>query len=148
MINGLPSLAEIESTTVDHLTGLADDLTAQAERIKRCFTQAHDIMGAVPWQGQAYNAAYARTDADRVIATGAAEQRITAAAIARRGAENLLLARTAALSGVAEGRTAGFEVRQDLVANAHTPGRSWEDAVRLSGCAGFRPCRSSQTRPG
>ena len=34
MINGLPSLAEIESTTVDHLTGLADDLTfIRAEKI-------------------------------------------------------------------------------------------------------------------
>ena len=131
MINGLPSLAEIESTTVDHLTGLADELTAQAERIKRCFTQAHDLMGTVPWQGQAYNAAYSRSDADQVIATGLAEQRIEAAAIARRGAENLLLAKAAALGGVAEGRAAGFEVRQDLVVNAHTPDRSWEDAVRL-----------------
>lgn len=131
MIDGLPSLAEIESTTVEHLTGLADELTAQADRIKRCFTQAHEVMGTVPWQGQAYNAAYTRTDADRVIAVRAAEQRIEAARIARRGAENMLLARTAALGGVAEGRAAGFEVRQDLVANAHTPDRSWEDAVRL-----------------
>lgn len=131
MINGLPSLAEIEATTVDHLTGLADYLTAQAARIRHCFTEAHEIISTAPWQGQAYNAAYRRSDADRVIAVREAEQRITAADIARRGAENMLLAKTATLSGVAEARAAGFEVRQDLVCNAHTPGRSWEEAVRL-----------------
>jgi hypothetical protein len=131
VINGLPSLAEIEATTVDHLTDLADYLTAQAARIRHCFTEAHEIISTAPWQGQAYNAAYRRSDADRVIAVREAEQRITAAGIARRGAENMLLARTATLSGVAEARAAGFEVRQDLVCNAHTPGRSWEEAVRL-----------------
>ncbi|MBS9532919.1 hypothetical protein KIH27_04865 [Mycobacterium sp. M1] len=131
MIDGLPSLAEIEATTVDHLTDLADYLTAQAARIRHCFTEAHEIISTAPWQGQAYNAAYRRSDADRVIAVREAEQRITAAGIARRGAENMLLARTATLGGVAEARAAGFEVRQDLVCNAHTPGRSWEEAVRL-----------------
>src|SRR5690625_2465836 len=110
---------------------LADDFTTQSERIRRCFTQAHDLVGTAPWRGQAYNAVHARTDSDRVMAVRAAEQRVEAAGIARRGAENMLLAKAAALNAVDEGRTAAFEVRQDLVANAHTPDRSWEDAVRL-----------------
>ena len=96
MIAGLPSLAEIESTSVDHLTGLADDFTSEANLIERSFSQAHELMGAVNWKGQAHDAAYARTDADRAIAAGLAEQRREAAKTARTGAENMLLAKAAA----------------------------------------------------
>ncbi|ORW06357.1 hypothetical protein [Mycobacterium kyorinense] len=131
----LPSLSQIQTTTVDHLTGLAADFTAEADLIERCFTDAHELMGTVCWQGQAFDAAYARTDSDRATAVGLAEQRRDAAKIAQLGAENMLLARAAALSVVEEGHAAGFEVSEGLSMSAYTPGRPLEQAMRLQAAA-------------
>lgn len=70
--------------------------------------------GGTEWVGSAADAASLRTDRDRVQVAGLADRLATAAAVADRGADDLLAAKRQAMTSIGNATWAGFHVSEDL----------------------------------
>jgi hypothetical protein len=127
--SALPSLSDIETLNVTHLTQLTSDFTAEADLIQNSFTEAHELLSAAQWEGQANDAALHRTDTDRVVARGHAERLHEAADIARFGSEDMLAARQRVLQAVSAARDAGFTVNEDLSVTDSTASQTVQEYV-------------------
>lgn len=115
----LPSLtrSDIESWDVDHLNAAASAWRSTARTWQQGFTAVNGAIlrpGGTEWIGEAADAASQRTDRDRVKVMGLADRLNTAAAIADRGADDLLAAKRQAMTSISNATGAGFRVSEDL----------------------------------
>lgn len=100
-----------------HLNQAATDWARTAEHWEETFTNVHRgtlAPGGTAWEGNAAEAAQDRTFGDLVTVRGLAESLREAAAVARRGADQLDHLKRHAVEAVNEARQAGFTVGEDL----------------------------------
>lgn len=99
-----PTLSQVANWDVGHLAQAASDWTTSANQWEAGFDTLHrQAMSPADmvWEGRAADAAQHRTYADLVEVRGAADHLRSAAAAARRGADELLHARFNVLKAVA-----------------------------------------------
>jgi hypothetical protein len=117
MAPALPSLSQIQGWRTNHLFDAAERWTPAAASWESAFTAAYkavQLPGGRPWEGDAAQAALARTHSDRARVLGAVDGLNDAAMTARNGAGEIDAARSRALSAITAARNAGFEVGHDL----------------------------------
>ncbi|MEH3140081.1 MAG: hypothetical protein PGN37_07810 [Mycobacterium kyogaense] len=108
---------DIESWDVDHLSAAASAWRSTARNWQDGFTAVNSAIvrpGGTEWIGSAADAASLRTDRDRVQVAGLADRLTTAAAVADRGADDLLAAKRQAMTSIGNATWAGFHVSEDL----------------------------------
>ncbi|MBB5162477.1 WXG100 family type VII secretion target [Mycobacterium sp. AZCC_0083] len=131
-----PSLSQIVNWDVKHLEQAASDWTSTATRWEGHFGTLHRATmspGGSVWDGAGADAAQERSFADLVKVRGIADTLHDAAAIARRGADELHYAQRNAINAVAEAEEAGFIVGEDLsVADRQSGGGPVAEAQRAS----------------
>jgi hypothetical protein len=89
--------------------------------------------GRSVWEGRAADAAQHRTYADLVKVRGAADDLRVAVTAARRGADELLYARSSVLKAIAAAEKAGLVVGEDLsVTVALTSASALEESRQLA----------------
>ena len=89
---GVPRLAQILGWDTKHLNHAATDWANTAERWEETFTTVHRgtlAPGGTAWQGDAADTAQDRSFDDLVTVRGLSESLREAAAVARRGADQL-----------------------------------------------------------
>jgi hypothetical protein len=131
----LPTITAIENWDTANLTTAANHWILTAKTWERAFTEISERMpnpGGAPWEGIAASAAERRTYADRLKVIGVADELHSAAAVARKGANELASARQRALSAVADARAAGFTVSDDLSLSCRVPVTATGSAVLLA----------------
>ena len=114
---GVPSLSQIEGWDTAHLESAARSWDATAAEWEDTFTAVHRGSlnpGGTVWEGEAAEVAHQRTFADLVKVRGLSDHLSEAAAIARRGADQLDSLKRIMLDAVDEARAAGFTVAEDL----------------------------------
>ena len=92
MSTGTLTLSQIEGWDTEHLESAARSWTATAEKWETAFTAVHRGSlnpGGTVWEGEAAEAAQARTFADLVKVRGLSDHLSEAAKVARRGADQL-----------------------------------------------------------
>jgi len=131
-----PSLSQIVNWDVKHLEQAASDWTMTATQWEGHFGTLHRATmspGGSAWDGAGADAAQERSFADLVNVRGIADTLREAAAIARRGADELHYLQRNAMSAVAEAEEAGFSVGEDLsVTSRQTGGGPLAEAQRAS----------------
>jgi hypothetical protein len=131
-----PTLSQIADWDVGHLEQAASDWTTRANQWEAHFETLHrEAMspGGSVWDGWAADAAQHRTYADLVKVRGAADDLRIAATAARRGADELLYARTGVLKAIVAAEKAGLVVGEDLsVTVALTSGSALEESRQLA----------------
>lgn len=110
----LPTLSQIKSWDVDHLTEAAMHWSAAADRWESVFHEVWQQSRTVSWQGQAANALHDRTSTDKSLVGSKADQLRQAAAIARKGAGDIGAAHRRVVYAVEDANKAGFKVGEDL----------------------------------
>ncbi|GFG52362.1 hypothetical protein CQY20_30010 [Mycolicibacterium agri] len=112
----LPTLGQLRDWDVARLDVAADAWVAQAQRWQNSLTTVLQAVSATDfhWQGAAADAATQRLDLDHRVVVDAADRLKEAAAVARRGAAEIRDAQQEALQRVAQARTAGLQVEDDL----------------------------------
>ncbi len=129
----LPSLSEIANWDVGHLEQASSDWTRSASLWETHFGELHrQVMahGGAGWDGNAADAAQRRTYTDLVKVRHAADDLRNAAGVARRGAEDLLHARSNVLRAVAAAQRAALSVGEDLSVTVALAGGSAAEQSR------------------
>jgi hypothetical protein len=133
---GLPNLSQIIDWDVGHLQQAASEWTRSANQWEDYFDTLHRRTvspGGTVWEGRAAEVAQHRTYADLVKIRGAADNLRNAAAVASRGADELLHARFNVLNAVAAAEKAGLVVGENLsVTVALTNGSALEQSRQLA----------------
>ncbi|MCV7227841.1 hypothetical protein [Mycolicibacterium komossense] len=114
---GVPSLTQILGWDTTHLYRAATDWTSTAERWEETFDGVHRgalAPGGTAWEGAAAEAAHERTFGDLVKVRGLADALSEAAAVARRGADQLDYLKRQTVEAITDAREAGFTVGEDL----------------------------------
>lgn len=114
---GIPSLSQILTWDTIHLSQAATDWVSTAERWEVTFTRVHRgtlSPGGTTWEGEAADAAQDRSFADLVKVRGLADTLNIAAAVARRGADQLDYLKRQAIDAINDAQEAGFAVGEDL----------------------------------
>jgi hypothetical protein len=114
---GAPSLSQILGWDTEHLYRAATDWVSTAEHWENSFTSVYRgtlSPGGTVWEGVAAEAAQERTFADLVKVRGLSDTLQEAAAIARRGADQLDYLKRQTLDAIYDARAAGFSVGEDL----------------------------------
>lgn len=128
-IAALPTLSEVQSLDTEYLRTAADDWARAAGLWERSFAASCDRMsapGGAVWRGQAAAAARERSRRDLAKVRGAADQLQGAAAVARRGDEQLRACRKAVLEAVGDANADGFDVGDDYSVTDRWAGGSVE----------------------
>jgi oligoendopeptidase F len=134
----LPSLSQIKSWDVDHLTEAATHWSAAADRWESVFHEAWQQSRAVNWKGQAANALQDRTSTDKSLVGSKADQLRQAAAIARKGAGDIDAAHRRVVYAVEDASNAGFKVGEDLsVTDMRTSTNAQQRAARRAQAQAF-----------
>lgn len=110
----LPTLSQIKSWDVDHLTAAASYWSATADSWDKVFNEVWQQSYAVNWEGQGAAALQDRTSADKSLVGLKADQLRQAAAIAKKGAGDINAAQRRVLYAVEDVSNAGFAVGEDL----------------------------------
>jgi len=121
---GVPGLTQILTWDTGHLHRAAVDWTSTGEQWEEIFTGVHRGMlspGGTVWEGNAAEAAQERSFADLVKVRGLSDVLHEAAAIARRGADQLDYLKHQAIDAIAEAEEAGFAVGEDLTVTDPRP---------------------------
>ncbi|CAA0091652.1 Uncharacterised protein [Mycolicibacterium vanbaalenii] len=114
---GAPSLSQILDWDTEHLYGAATDWESTAEHWEDTFTSVHRgtlAPGGTVWEGAAADAAQERSFGDLVTVRGLSDALQEAAAVARRGADQLDYLKRQAVDAVNDAREAGFTVGEHL----------------------------------
>ena len=114
---GVPSLSQVLGWDTKHLYRAATDWTNTAERWEETVTNVHRgtlAPGGTAWEGDAADAAQDRSFSDLVTARGLSESLREAAAVARRGADQLDHLKRQAIEAINDAGEAGFTVGEDL----------------------------------
>ncbi len=114
---GVPTLSQIEGWDTAYLESAAQSWTATGLHWEDTFTAVHRgslSPGGTVWEGEGAESAQQRTFADLVRVRGFSDHLFEAAALARRGADELDYLKRSALDAVDKARTAGFTVGEDL----------------------------------
>jgi hypothetical protein len=131
-----PTRSEISDWDVGHLEQAASDWTTSANKWEAHFDTLHRQAmspGRSVWEGRAADAAQHRTYADLVKVRGAADDLRVAVTAARRGADELLYARSSVLKAIAAAEKAGLVVGEDLsVTVALTSASALEESRQLA----------------
>ena len=123
-VGAVPSLSQILGWDVEHLNRAATDWVRTAEQWEEVFDSVHRgalSPGGAVWQGEAADAAQERAFADLVTVRGLSDRLHEAAAIARRGADQLGYLKRQAVDAVNAARTADFVVGEDLSVTDTSP---------------------------
>jgi hypothetical protein len=134
----LPTRAQIEAWSVEHLETAARDWTDAAAAWEHHFTTIHTETlrpGGTVWEGDAADAAADRTWADVVKVRGAADHLHRGASVAREGAGDLVWAKRQAVQAITEAEEAGFTVADDLSVSDPTTTmlmRGWDARQELA----------------
>lgn len=113
---GLPTLSELKSSSFSHLGQAADWWDQIANKTESTFQEVAQQVrrpGGVEWEGAAGDAAAERADADLFKVRGRAWAWQDAAAIARRGQDQLEAGQRSALDAVNDAERDGFQVGDD-----------------------------------
>ncbi|WNG93712.1 hypothetical protein [Mycobacterium sp. ITM-2016-00318] len=133
---GFPTLSQVVDWDVGHLHQAASEWTRSANQWEDHFDTLHRRTvspGDTVWEGRAAEVAQHRTYADLVKVRGAADNLRNAAAVASRGADELLHARFNVLNAVAAAEKVGLVVGEDLsVTVALTNGSAVEQSRQLA----------------
>lgn len=114
---GVPSLSQILGWDTTHLYRAGTDWASTAESWEETFANMHRgtlAPGGRAWEGDAADAAQGRSFSDLVTARGLSESLREAAAVARRGADQLDHLKRQAIETINDAREAGFTVGEDL----------------------------------
>jgi hypothetical protein len=128
----VPSLSQILGWDTQHLSRAATDWAGTAEHWEDSFTSIHRgtlSPGGMVWEGAAAEGAQERTFGDLVKVRGLSDTLQEAAAIARRGADQLDYLKRQTVDALNDAREAGFTVGEDLSVTDTSRGggsRSWE----------------------
>lgn len=117
-----PTLSEVKSWDVKHLTDAANHWTRAATIWEDHFTQVETGMahpGGSRWEGEAAEAAQQRAHSDRLIVVPLADQLHNASRIARIGALQLAEAQRLVMRSVEAARNDGFTVGEDFSVTDH-----------------------------
>lgn len=132
MTTALPSRSEITQWRTDHLTEVADHLTARAETWEYAFATAYkhalDPAGT-SWHGKTADAAIDRAHSDRQGVTRIADALHAVARAARSGAARIHSARGQALTAIGHAEEEGFAVGDDLSVSWPDGGSPFTDVV-------------------
>lgn len=133
---GVPSLSQICGWDTQHLSRAASDWAGTVEHWEDSFTAVHRgtlSPGGTVWEGQAAEAAQERSFADLVKVRGLADSLQEAAAVARRGADQLDYLKRHPIEAIDEAKRAGFEVGEDLSVTSRVRGGDlFEQAARAA----------------
>ncbi|CAJ1579842.1 hypothetical protein [[Mycobacterium] wendilense] len=113
----LPSLSQILHWETGHLTSAAQHWASIAEGWEDNFSIAHRGArnpGGTGWEGAAAEATQQRALSDLYRVRGLADSLDAAAAVARRGADEIAAAKSAAVDALRRADAAGFDVGEDL----------------------------------
>ncbi|MEB3983514.1 hypothetical protein OQ968_19870 [Mycobacterium sp. 663a-19] len=113
-VAGIPGLSQLLAWPTDHLTEAADHWETVGARSYGVANQVWRDALSIDWQGDAADSLRTATHADMVTTSAAADQLHAAAKVARSGASDLTAARSRVQYAVADARTAGFNVSEDL----------------------------------
>jgi colicin D len=121
-VAGAPGLSALLAWPTDHLTEAADHWETVGGR---SYSVAHGVWSdalTVDWDGETAEALRTDTHADMMTTSAVVDQLQSAASIARSGASELEAARAQVRYAVADARSAGFEVGEDLSVKDRTSG--------------------------
>lgn len=114
---GVLSLSQLLGWDTKHLHQAVTDWTNTAERWEETFTNVHRgtlAPGGTSWEGAAAEAAQDRSFGDLVTMRGLSESLREAAAVARRGADQLDHLKRQAMDAINDARESGLTVGEDL----------------------------------
>jgi hypothetical protein len=117
LVGALPTLPWIEAFSTVHLRSAGERWTAIADVWVQSFTElARDVLrpGGTEWTGDGADAAQDSVDKAAMTARGAANQLRDAARIATFGEDQLDGLRAKTLAAIAEARSDGFQINDDL----------------------------------
>jgi hypothetical protein len=135
----LPTLAQVQTLDTTYLREAAGHWTHTANLWEHIFTEIHDQMSApagAPWEGQAAAKARERAYYDMVKVREASDHLREAAAVARRGEEQLQACKQGVLDAVRDARTDEFDTGDDYSITDRARGRAAE----------FRAARQAQAQ--
>lgn len=113
----LPSLSQIVGWDTTHLSRASADWRSAAQRWEDAFDSMHRgtlAPGGTVWEGDTADAAQERSFVDLVVVRGLAESLREAAAVARRGADQLDYLKRQTIESINEAYESGFSVAEDL----------------------------------
>jgi hypothetical protein len=132
----LPTLTQIKSWPTAHLEAAAGSWPATAHTWEDSFTAVYrqaPAPGGTPWDGQAADAAIEHVGADRLKVLGAVDIVHSAAALVRKGANEIRTAQQLVMHMVSQAQSAGFVVGEDLsVRPSQTGGPPTVQAARAA----------------
>ncbi len=135
-----PSLSQVRVWDVAHLTDAAAHWTKTATVWEEAFGHVSSHIarpGGTPWEGVAAQGAQHRAYADRLVVTGLADQLFEAAAVARRGADQIEYAQRRVLDAVNLAGQWGFTVGEDFSITGNATGTPVQLAARQSQAQAF-----------
>ncbi|HME76350.1 MAG TPA: hypothetical protein VKI00_12070 [Mycobacterium sp.] len=123
-VAGFPSLSQLLAWPTEHLTEAAEHWETLGARSYGLANQVWRDAASVDWQGEAADALRTVTHADMTTTSAVADQLHEAAKVARSGASDLYIARSRMEYAVADARTAGFDIGEDLSVTDRSGGGS------------------------
>jgi hypothetical protein len=123
-VAGFPSLSQLLTWPTEHLTEAAEHWETLGARSYGLANQVWRDAASVDWQGEAADALRTATHVDMTTTSAVADQLHEAAKVARSGASDIVTARSRMGYAVADARTAGFDVREDLSVTDRSSGGS------------------------
>jgi hypothetical protein len=124
-----PTLSQVQTLDTAYLPEAADHWTRTADLWEQAFAEIHTRMsapGGFRWEGQAAASAQEVSYLDLVKVRGASDQLHQAAAIVRRGEEQLQACKEGVLEAVHAARADGFDVGEDYSVTDRSEGGSAE----------------------
>jgi hypothetical protein len=116
-LSGFPTLSQIRGWQTEHLNAAAERWKTAADKWTTVFGNIADALpapGGTVWEGNASQAAQARTNKDRGGVEMLAERLRAGSDIAETGGNAISAAKREALLVIGMANTLGFEVREDL----------------------------------
>jgi hypothetical protein len=137
----LPTLSQVQTLDTAYLREAAEHWTGTANLWEQAFTEVHERMstpGGTRWEGEAAAAAQERSYLDLVKVRGGSDRLHDAAAIARRGDQQLRACKEGVLEAVDDARADGFSVGEDYSVTDRLQGGTSEfRAARLAAAQGY-----------
>jgi hypothetical protein len=131
------SLSQVRALGYGRMWDAAGHLDATADLWEEAFSDIHNRVASLPWEGDAREAELARANADIMKARAAAEAARATATVSRASAPSLDAAKRSVLHAVDYATEAGFNVGEDYSVTDTRPSKKTELAARQAQAQAF-----------
>lgn len=123
----IPSLSQVRALDYGQMWDAANHLDATGDLWEESFTDIHDRVASIDWEGDAREAEFERANSDMRKAKAAADATRETATVSRTSAPELAAAQRSVLHAVDYADEGGFEVAEDYTVTDTHPSESKEE---------------------